>query len=299
MNRRDFLQSMVALSLVGCGSQDLQTSLIGAPSQDLTPANFLLSAAQAVQARTGALLLAAESRIEPHPAPLLDGAIRVDVDALTMLTEQADAFTDLSSLRSFFQALGVQESRPTVVYDDGEMKFAARVRFLLGYCGASPTFIVNGGSRTLQILLPVGGGTATPSAFQVRPTNSPIALVFQAQVVGALKGLARIVDVRTPTEFAGQMLLPGDARPGHIPGALSLPVETFFDQGLIVPNEQLAALFAAAGLRPSDSIIVYCHDGAKSSLAATLLVQAGFANVGLYYLSYRDWSQNPALPVEI
>ena len=61
----------------------------------------------------------------------------------------------------------------------------------------------------------------------------------------------------------------------------------------------MQALFLGAGLSPEDSLIVYCHDGAKSSLAATLLVQAGYSRVGLYYLSYRDWSQNLGLPVEL
>ncbi|MBT9583471.1 hypothetical protein IV102_08975 [bacterium] len=303
MDRRTFLSTLslgaLAVGLNGCGSQDVQRTLSGS-GQDVTAPNFLLSATVAAAlARSGALLLAAESQVEPHPAPLLGGAIRVDVDALTLLTEQANGLTDLSALQAFFQAVGVQDQKPVIVYDDGEMKFAARVRFLLGYCGAAPTWMVNGGSNALQPQLPAGGGIATPSGFQARPTNTPIALVFQSEVAAALKGTAKIVDVRTPAEFTGQFLLPGDARPGHIPGALNLPVESLFAQGLIASDQQLLATFSAAGLNLADRMIVYCHDGAKSSLAATLLVQAGFANVNLYYLSYRDWSQNPALPVEI
>lgn len=303
MDRRTFITTLglgaVALSLHGCGSKDVETALAGS-GQDVTAPNFLLSAAvAAAMVRSGALLLAAESKVEPHPAPLLGGAIRVDVDALTILTEQANGLTDLSALQAFFQAVGVQEQKPVIVYDDGEMKFAARVRFLLGYCGAAPTWLVNGGSPALLSQLPAGGGIAIPSGFQARATNTPIALVFQGEVAAALKGTAKIVDVRTPAEFTGQLLLPGDARPGHIPGALNLPVESLFVQGLIASNQQLLATFNAAGLNLTDRIVVYCHDGAKSSLAATLLVQAGFSNVHLYYLSYRDWSQNPALPVEV
>jgi thiosulfate/3-mercaptopyruvate sulfurtransferase len=299
MNRRQLLQGLAALALVGCGSDTVQSSLNGSGPTLLAP-TFLLSAQAAeILIRSGALLLAADSIHEAHRAPLLGGALRVDVDALTTLTEQPDGLTQVSALQAFFRALGVDETVPVVVYDDGEMKFAARVRFLLGYCGLAPSWIVNGGAPALQSLLPAGGGLAAPSVFLARITNSPIALVFQQDVLAALGSGVKILDVRTPEEFSGQKLLPGDARPGHIPGARNVPVETFFSQGLIVSNEALRVLFAAAGLAPGDTLIVYCHDGAKSSLAATLLVQCGFSQVNLYYLSYQDWSQNPALPVEV
>lgn len=45
-------------------------------------------------------------------------------------------------------------------------------------------------------------------------------------------------------------------------------------------------------------IIVYCHDGAKSSLGALALINAGYARVLLYYDTYENWSQDPDRPVE-
>jgi 3-mercaptopyruvate sulfurtransferase SseA len=60
----------------------------------------------------------------------------------------------------------------------------------------------------------------------------------------------------------------------------------------------LFEIFFAFDLRRPDRIIVYCQDGAKSSLAATALIDAGYTDVSLYYLSYLDWQDNPSNPVE-
>jgi phage shock protein E len=71
-----------------------------------------------------------------------------------------------------------------------------------------------------------------------------------------IKAGARIVDVRTPEEYAD----------GAYPGAVNIP---------------LAALQARLGeLEPRDKpLVLYCASGARSAQAARLLKQAGFADV--------------------
>jgi phage shock protein E len=67
---------------------------------------------------------------------------------------------------------------------------------------------------------------------------------------------ARLVDVRTPGEFAA----------GHIPGAVNLPV-----QQLAVRMSELEPKAAA--------VVVYCRSGHRSGTAARMLKNAGFASV--------------------
>ena len=57
----------------------------------------------------------------------------------------------------------------------------------------------------------------------------------------------------------------------------------------------LRAIFDDFGLHAHDQIIAYCHDGAKSSLAAVSLIDAGYDNVSLYYLSYLIGSKIPRI----
>jgi phage shock protein E len=67
---------------------------------------------------------------------------------------------------------------------------------------------------------------------------------------------ARLVDVRSPDEYAG----------GHLPGAVNIPVQEL-DRRL-------------AEIGPADhELIVYCRSGHRSTRAAELLRQHGFTRV--------------------
>lgn len=68
---------------------------------------------------------------------------------------------------------------------------------------------------------------------------------------------ARLVDVRTPAEFAQ----------GHLPGALNLSVSN------------LAALSKELGNDKSTPVVVYCRSGARSGRAKRYLEQQGFTSV--------------------
>jgi len=68
---------------------------------------------------------------------------------------------------------------------------------------------------------------------------------------------AMVLDVRTPEEFAQ----------GHVPGARNLPVQ------------ELAQRFTELGADKHVDIIVYCRSGARSALAARMLVEQGFTRV--------------------
>ena len=67
-----------------------------------------------------------------------------------------------------------------------------------------------------------------------------------------------LLDVRTQEEYTA----------GHIPGALCLP------------NESITAQSAAALLPdPATEILVYCHSGSRSAMAARKLAKLGYTNV--------------------
>lgn len=68
-----------------------------------------------------------------------------------------------------------------------------------------------------------------------------------------VQGGARLVDVRTPDEFAA----------GHIPGALNIPVQQLRDRLSELQPKQAA-------------VVVYCRSGHRSGNAARLLKNAGF-----------------------
>jgi phage shock protein E len=67
---------------------------------------------------------------------------------------------------------------------------------------------------------------------------------------------AILLDVRSPQEFSGE----------HVTGALNIPVH------------ELPRRIAELG-PPSQTVVVYCHSGARSASAAGFLRQAGFHTV--------------------
>ena len=82
------------------------------------------------------------------------------------------------------------------------------------------------------------------------------AVVDAARVKALVAAGSPVLDVRTPEEFAA----------GHVPGARNLPV-----QGLVARIGELG---------PRDvPVVVYCRSGARSASAASMLRQAGYAEV--------------------
>ncbi|MGH7813116.1 MAG: sulfurtransferase [Candidatus Binataceae bacterium] len=264
--------------------------------------------------RGGVVLLSAQSKGEVAEAGFVNNAIPIDVDALTTMSEIPGIFSDNAAWDEYIGSFGIDNRSTAIVYDDGELKFASRVRFLLNYFGVRRTLLVNGGFNAMARSISDGRltltspGTPSTATFDVSIKDQPIHLVDQATVLGVLGNPAvSLADVRTPAEFAGCLLLPGIDRGGHIPGARNLPIEELLtsqsgaESGLIAFLDRpgkLNSTFRQFQLRPNDRIIVYCQDGAKSSLAATALIDAGYKNVSLYYLSYLDWQSNPDNLVE-
>ncbi len=95
-----------------------------------------------------------------------------------------------------------------------------------------------------------------------------------------------LVDVRPASMF--------DA--GHIPGAVNVPLVVPED-GSMVPDDQLVAAVEAAGVQPSDDVVLYCQTGLHAGLAADTLAQNGFTAVELYSGSMNDWTAK-GLPTE-
>jgi len=301
---------LLVLCACGSGSADSgnSSSAIGLSHRFLIEPSSL----PALLRRRDVILLSAQSTLEIANPGFVNDAIPVDVDAITDFGQMPGAFTDLAGWAQLFGDLGITTENTVIIYDDGELKFASRVRFLLDYFGVRRAFLVNGGFKALQPLIASGKlivttpGPITPATFAVAVQDSPIHLVDQQYILSVLGDPSvTLLDARTPAEFAGCLLLPGITRGGHIPGARNLPVENLLIPQLDNPDfsvldapAKLYSIFRTFELRRHDRIVVYCQDGAKSSLVAMSLIEAGYTSVSLYYLSYLDWQDNPTNLVE-
>jgi thiosulfate/3-mercaptopyruvate sulfurtransferase len=63
--------------------------------------------------------------------------------------------------------------------------------------------------------------------------------------------------------------------------------------------DELRALLAASGFSPGERVVTYCDGGGRAALAALAAVRAGYADVGVYYLSFADWARDDSCPIDI
>jgi thiosulfate/3-mercaptopyruvate sulfurtransferase len=100
-----------------------------------------------------------------------------------------------------------------------------------------------------------------------------------------------LLDVRTPLEYDGAAGAPCDPRQGHIPGALSLPLES------LLSCRSAAEVRSFVGLPGGADVVAYCHSGSRSALAVRVLREAGY-EARNYVGSWHEWSRDLTLPVE-
>lgn len=115
-----------------------------------------------------------------------------------------------------------------------------------------------------------------------------------------------LVDVRSPQEYAGELMAPpgyeseGASRAGHIPGARSIPWTTAVsDDGTFKSAEELRQLYAGTKVTPDQDVIAYCRIGERSAHTWFVLHELlGYPSVRNYDGSWTEWGNLVDVPIE-
>ncbi|NNG37203.1 sulfurtransferase [Nakamurella aerolata] len=181
-------------------------------------------------------------------------------------------------LQRALRAAGVRTDSPVVVYDARNGLAAARAWWLLRWAGHPDVQVLDGG---LAAWTAAGGPTETgepgpiePGDVTVRGGQLPVAeldeVIAVAEGAGTRPGAAApavLLDARAPERYRGERE-PMDPRPGHIPGAINLPMADLIDSdGRMLPIPQLRQRFSAALTRAAGTD----RGGADSSETAPKL----------------------------
>ena len=125
-----------------------------------------------------------------------------------------------------------------------------------------------------------------------------------------LAGLGRagraLVDVRSPQEYAGELLAPpgyeqeGALRGGHIPSAQSIPwAQAVRDDGTFKPAGELRELYGGKGVTPDHEVVAYCRIGERSAHTWFVLRELlGYGDVKNYDGSWTEWGNLVDVPIE-
>jgi thiosulfate/3-mercaptopyruvate sulfurtransferase len=208
----------------------------------------------------------------------------------------------MEQLASTFGALGVSNASRVVLYMTKDfISPTTRVYLTLDAMGlGGQTSLLDGGFPAWQ----KGGRPVTtfvraPKTAKLEPcAQSDVIAKIEAVQASLGKSGVRVVDARTPNFYSGET--PGrNMRPGHIPGAASLPYLTLVDEatGMFKPADVLRKQFEAAGVKQDERVVSYCHIGQQATVvyfAARLLGH----DARMYDGSFEEWSRHTELPVE-
>jgi thiosulfate/3-mercaptopyruvate sulfurtransferase len=115
-----------------------------------------------------------------------------------------------------------------------------------------------------------------------------------------------LVDVRSPQEYAGDLIAPpgyeqeGAQRAGHIPTAASIPWATAVrDDGTFKSADELRELYEGEGVTPAKEVTAYCRIGERSAHTWFVLRELlGYETVKNYDGSWTEWGNLVDVPIE-
>lgn len=202
---------------------------------------------------------------------------------------------------SYVGALGATEGDTIVVYDGMGLFSAPRAWWLLKTFGARDVRVLDGGLPAWT-----SAGLPVESGVVQRPAQRFVPL-FDADAVVELGEMRDIVETRTlpvadarsAGRFAGAEAEPrAGVRPGHMPGARSLPISDLVTDGRLKSPDELRSAFAAAGLDPEVPLVTTCGSGVTAAVINLALDRLEVPRARLYDGSWTEWGSAADTPIE-
>ena len=204
---------------------------------------------------------------------------------------------------------GVGNDSTVILYGDNNNWFAAFAFWLFKLYGHANVRLMNGGrqkwideGRPLTLAPPA----VSPATYRAPDADTRLR-ALRGEVTRALhRAETALVDVRSPKEYAGELLAPenlpqeGAQRGGHIPGAQNIPwAMAVAADGTFRPATDLQELYRAKGVTSDKATIAYCRIGERSAHTWFVLSELlGYPNVRNYDGSWTEWGSLIGAPIE-
>jgi thiosulfate/3-mercaptopyruvate sulfurtransferase len=274
----------------------------------MTRADVLVTADWAEQnlATPGVVFVEVDEDTTAYETAHLPGAVRLDWK--TELQDQVRRdFLDKAQFEALLSAKGIGNDDTVVLYGGNNNWFAAYAYWYFKVYGHGSVKLLDGGRKKWEL-----DGREQTAEVPQRPATTYVAQeqdasirAYRDEVVAAI-GTQNLVDVRSPDEFSGKLLAPAhlpqeqSQRAGHIPTAINVPwSKAANDDGTFKSDDELAALYAEAGLDADKETIAYCRIGERSSHTWFALHELlGHSSVKNYDGSWTEYGSLVGVPVE-
>ena len=219
---------------------------------------------------------------------------------------------DLVDRETFERVLGergIGNDTSVVLYGDKNNWFAAYAYWYLKTYGHGDVRILDGGrQKWIDEGREITADVPSPSAKQYKASERDESIrAYRDEVREGLGAKERaLVDVRSPGEYAGDLIAPpgyeqeGAQRGGHIPSAASIPwASAVQDDGTFKTADALRELYGGKGVTPEKEITAYCRIGERSAHTWFVLRELlGYENVRNYDGSWTEWGNLVDVPIE-
>ncbi|MGI8624979.1 MAG: sulfurtransferase [Geodermatophilaceae bacterium] len=235
------------------------------------------------------------------------GAVKLDWKSDLQDPVRRD-FVNKEQFEELLSAKGIGNDDTVVLYGGNNNWFAAYAYWYFKLYGHENVVLLDGGRKKWELdsrELTDAEVTREPTSYVAKEPDTSIR-AFRDEVVSVI-GERNLVDVRSPDEFAGRLVAPahlpqeGAQRPGHIPGAISVPwSKAANEDGTFKSDEELTKLYAEAGIDGAKDTIAYCRIGERSSHTWFVLRELlGHQNVKNYDGSWTEYGSLVGVPIEL
>lgn len=257
----------------------------------------------------GVVIVESDEDVLLYDTGHIPGAVKVDWHMDLNDAVRRD-YLDGEKFAALMSARGISRDHTVVFYGDNFNWWAAYALWVFTLFGHPDVRLLDGGrkkwsaeGRTMTTDVPNRPRAEYPTVVR----NDTAIRAFRDDVKTHLDAKGRLIDVRSPQEFSGQLLhMPdypqeGALRGGHIPGANNVPWKRAANEdGTFKLGPELQALYEdEVGLTASDDVVAYCRIGERSSHTWFVLTHLlGYEQVRNYDGSWTEWGNLVGAPIE-
>ena len=241
---------------------------------------------------------------EDYEAGHIPGAMNINNKEFENPDSPVDGeIATVEQFEALMSSYGVTPDDVIVTYASASKpQMAPRLIWTLQVYGHTNTYLLDGHYEQWEQAgkeIETGSGpVVTPTEYTVISPDDHSINVDKDAVINKADGTV-LLDARPTDEYLGETVSEGNARGGHIPGAVNVPyMSTVDENGLFYDADYLTELYSSVGATSDKEIIVYCQRGHRASHTWFVLEHIlGYDNVKVYDGSMMEWSNLMDQPI--